>query len=178
MAFVTISPTRTDADSPIDQSLMDDIRENLDDLDGARVTNGDAHNHDGGDGGQIPQDGLKDFATGSARIHASDTGRDETSTSYIKKKEILISRDGVLNVYFGLASSNPLGTAYGRIYKNGSPVGTERTTTTSNAWSEDITVARGDLLQLYSKVESPYTSTVSNFRLFNSFEVREITILD
>ena len=37
MAFVTIAPGRTDADSPIDQSLMDDISNNLNDLDACGV---------------------------------------------------------------------------------------------------------------------------------------------
>ena len=47
-------------------------------------------------------------------------------------------------------------TATGRIYVNGSAVGTERvaTTTTYEAFSENIAVTSGDNVQLYVKVSS------------------------
>ena len=56
--FTSLTPGQTDAESPVDQTLMDLIRTNLDDLDGRTITNGDLHDHDGGDGAQIPQGGL------------------------------------------------------------------------------------------------------------------------
>ena len=58
MAFTALTPEQTVADSPVDQTLMDLIRTNLDDLDAARVTNGDSHDHSAGDGDPIPQGGL------------------------------------------------------------------------------------------------------------------------
>jgi hypothetical protein len=54
MAFVTITSGQTDANSPVDVALMDTIRTNFDDLDGRAVTNGDSHDHLGGDGAPIP----------------------------------------------------------------------------------------------------------------------------
>lgn len=58
MAFVTITPERYNANSPGDEALFADIVENLNDLDAARVTNGDSHDHSGGDGATIGTDGV------------------------------------------------------------------------------------------------------------------------
>lgn len=66
MTFSALTSGQTDADSPLDQALMDLIRTNFDDHEtritantGTGVTNGDSHDHDGGDGATIPQGGLK-----------------------------------------------------------------------------------------------------------------------
>jgi hypothetical protein len=74
MAFITITPGQTNANSPVDVALMDTYRTNLDDLDNRAITNGNAHDHNGGDGATIPQDGLKtttgfvSTATGAAQL--------------------------------------------------------------------------------------------------------------
>lgn len=62
MAFTTINASQTDADSPLDQPLMDTVRTNLDDLDSRAVTNGDTHDHAGGDGNPIITASLADAA--------------------------------------------------------------------------------------------------------------------
>lgn len=59
MAYVTIASSQVDADSPLDTTLMVQIKDNEDDLDSRAVTNGDAHDHEGGDGAVIPQGGIK-----------------------------------------------------------------------------------------------------------------------
>lgn len=69
MAFTTILASQTDADSPIDTTLMDLIRTNLDDLDAARVTNGDSHDHAGGDGAPILLGGIGTSAIKGVSIY-------------------------------------------------------------------------------------------------------------
>ncbi len=74
-----------------------------------------------------------------------------TSSSYVKVYEVLLPRGGTLRVKFWLhteASQN----ASGRIYRNGSAVGTDRNIgpSTNTQFSEDISGwSAGDLLQLY-----------------------------
>ena len=89
------------------------------------------------------------------------------STSYVKLKEILVTRDGIIDTSFQLKKTGA-GSAFGKIYLNGSPVGTERNTTSTGyvTFTEDIAVSAGDLLQLYSKKSAAATSAeVSNFKI-------------
>jgi hypothetical protein len=58
MAFLTITSGQTDANSPVDVALMDTIRTNFDYLYGIEVTNGNGHDHAGGDGAKISAAGL------------------------------------------------------------------------------------------------------------------------
>jgi hypothetical protein len=69
MAFVALTPGETDADSPLTETLFTKIKDNFDSLEASQVTNGDSHNHDGGDGAVIPQGGLK-TASGSVDLNA------------------------------------------------------------------------------------------------------------
>jgi hypothetical protein len=62
----------------LDETLMDLIRTNFDDLDAARVTNGDSHDHSGGDGAQIPQGGIGASAVGQGELK---TAQGEVSTT-------------------------------------------------------------------------------------------------
>lgn len=71
MAFTSITAGQTDADSPVDQTLMDLIRTNLDDLDGRTITNGDAHDHDGGDGAPIDTGALAANAVTGDKINVT-----------------------------------------------------------------------------------------------------------
>jgi len=76
-----------------------------------------------------------------------------TNTSYVKLIEIKAPSSGVFTVNFKIRISSSTPTGYGRIYINGSAVGTEQTATTSTASvkTENITIAQGDLVQLYCK---------------------------
>jgi hypothetical protein len=56
------------------------------------------------------------------------------------------------------------GTFYGRIYKNGSALGTERTLTNkTTAWTEDFTFAVGDKVQLYTKTDNSAHTFNTNY---------------
>jgi len=89
---------------------------------------------------------------------------------YIKIKEIQLDKGGTLRVSFHLRVTQG-GTANGRIYRNGSAVGTERsvTTTSGTTYSQDISGwSPGDLLQLYIRcATSGSIAHGSNLRLYS-----------
>jgi len=91
-----------------------------------------------------------------------------TYVSYTKIKELKITGSGLVRVKFDLKISNVADIAYGKIYINGNPVGTERTngTTTYVTFSEDFNVSDGDLIQVYGKTSNIYTFYVTNLDLY------------
>ena len=103
-------------------------------------------------------------------------------TDYRKVKEITVNITGTIRVYFELmieTTSNYY--AYGRIYKNGVAIGTERSTnsTTYVAYSEDIAVSAGDKIQLYVKAtQKTYLAMVRNFRLKYDTGRDSVVVLD
>ena len=117
----------------------------------------------------IPQQSILVPIAGSNIIIASaDTERDTNSYSYTKLKDIDVLVTGTVSVYFELKKSIGVGLSYGRIYKNGIAVGTERSASSSEyvSYSEDIAVTSGDNLQLYAKVNVSYaTVSVRYFRI-------------
>lgn len=176
MAFTTIAPSQTDADSPLDQSLMDTIRENLDDLDAARVTNGDAHDHAGGDGGLLSDSAHIAITAGSTYLFdwIGVVNATENNTSYSRLAEpdnfrrMVIPRDGTYTVDFDLSDSGGGSIAYGKIYKNGAAFGTEQTRNvgTYQTKSEPLTLSEGDYLDLYLKTNNgTYPALAKNFKL-------------
>ena len=111
---------------------------------------------------------LQNVSSGSTIVlAAADTQRTGNDSSYTKKKEIQVRRTGSINVSFDLKCGT-YGTTYGRIYKNGSPVGTVRSTTNNaefTSWTESISVTAGDYVQLYCYTSGPgYGYSYRNFR--------------
>jgi hypothetical protein len=109
------------------------------------------------------------YTAGDILIISADTERSKSNdTNYTKVKEITLARAGTLRVKFDGQYNNH--TAYARVYKNGSAVGTERTLTSSYVtYSEDLTdFAIGDKIQLYYKTGGIAGDSVSvkNFRLY------------
>jgi|GEM_PF-5275232 len=89
--------------------------------------------------------------------------------NYSLVKSIRVHLPGVYRIKFDLRSDSTSQTVYARIYKNGVAYGTEQSTlsTTYVTFSEDLTFAPGDTIDLYYK--SPTTSVgvlVRNFRLY------------
>jgi len=121
---------------------------------------------------------LIDLSNYEDTIVASDTLRGSANTartaspaSYQKVKEIKVNRTGIVRVKFDLLlTNNSYPSAYARIYKNGVAVGTERSTnqTSYQTYSEDIAVTKGDLIQLYYKMDQPTQTSISvqNFRVY------------
>ena len=80
MAFVAFTTEQVNADSPINETLMTQMKDNFDDLNSARVTNGDTHDHDGGDGAVIPQGGIDSAAVGQGELKTASGAVSTTST--------------------------------------------------------------------------------------------------
>lgn len=91
------------------------------------------------------------------------------STSYAAKASHKTAKTGTYTVKItvvGTQSDSDTYTLYGRIYKNGSEVGTERTLSVTTGissqtanWSENIAIVPGDVLALYMKVSAARANT-------------------
>jgi len=100
-------------------------------------------------------------------VASADTERIETGVSYVKIKEIQVGIAGTFRVSFDMKNFQGTQYSYGQIYKNGGAVGTERFGSLSSyvTYSEDLTFAIGDLVQLYVKSTHPTSAYFQNFRL-------------
>ncbi len=91
------------------------------------------------------------------------------NTSYTKLKEttINIPLTGTFRVYFALASDSPGQTAYGKLYKNGVELGSQKSTSSSGATFYDTVTncAAGDKFQIYAHGIGTNTAIVTNFRI-------------
>jgi hypothetical protein len=113
--------------------------------------------------------GLPPFEPGDIVAIANDPYTQTQEITYTKLKEIQIATGGTIRISFDLQTNGGSYTAYGRIYKNGVAVGTQRSTTSTTyvTFSEDLAgFSAGDLVQLYGKQQSAsYICFVRNFRL-------------
>jgi hypothetical protein len=108
-------------------------------------------------------------------LHSHDVNAGTQSSTYVKLKTITINTlypsPITLRIYFGLYSSCSIAAspAKAKIYKNGNPVGIERT----NAWpiyqtfTEDLSFSNGDTIELWGlhSYGTPCWCTVSNFKV-------------
>lgn len=91
--------------------------------------------------------------------------------AYTKIKEILVNQTGTFRISFEMSNNGGFNTCTARLYKNGSAFGTERTqsTATYTAYTEDLSVAKWDLIQIYGKVPfynpASYICRIQNFRI-------------
>lgn len=169
--FTSIPDTSVDAESPLDTTLMTQIRDSLIHLEewvGKNYTAAVDHDHDGVNSSFVGSVNLNVAASSNAQIGAADNEVTASSTSYVKVKEIILGQvTGSLRVSFDLKKSNS-GTVYGRIYKNGVAIGTERSTGSTSYvnYSEDLSgFSAGDLVQLYVKKSGITPVYVQNFRI-------------
>lgn len=108
------------------------------------------------DGVSVVFDKYANVVAGDMMTVTAGTERSTTSASYTKVKEVTVNRTGTWSTSFTLKQSGGT-TAYGRIYRNGVAVGTERSESGTDyvTYSEDITGwLNGDKLQLYLKVQT------------------------
>lgn len=98
-------------------------------------------------------------------IAASQSSFNNAGSTYVLAKKIQLPSGGVIQVLFDLWRSG--GTAYGRIYKNGVAVGTERTTTSTTpvSWTENITFAANDTIELWIKNSGANSTYTQRFEL-------------
>ena len=90
--------------------------------------------------GILPLTWLQPVAAGNQKISSNPGEKSTTSTTYAKLKQTKIGRSGTYRIVFSLKTLGSQYPAYGRIYRNGAAVGTERSVTGTNyvVFSEDI----------------------------------------
>lgn len=117
------------------------------------------------------EQGLAKWAAGDVLIISADTEKEQTSASYAEVKEIRIASGGIIRVKFDMKSGGDGKMVYGRIYKNGTPYGIERSNDTLGyqTFSEDLAFSQDDLVQVWAK---KYSGTggncwIRNFRLYS-----------
>jgi len=79
--------------------------------------------------GILPLTWLQPVAAGNQKISSNPGEKSTTSTTYAKLKQTKIGRSGTYRIVFSLKTLGSQYPAYGRIYRNGAAVGTERSTT-------------------------------------------------
>ncbi len=164
MAWTTIPNTDIDPESPITTALMTALRDNV-----AAAMNGDT-----GAPKLQPLAFRQAVSASTYQVASSDTEVSTFNTSYTKYKEIWCPYGGSFNVMFRIRNYDGSTTVYGRIYVNGSAVGTQRSTTSSGAttFTETISVSSGDLIQIYIRTSSGSASVATdNFRIRESAPV-------
>ena len=173
--FATIADAAVDADSPLDATLMTGLRDSLIHLEewlGMSYTAAQNHDHDGvnsafvtsvADGAITPAK-IGNVSAGDWIIIDNATERSTISATYVKLKEIKISAGGTYRVKFSGNADGGTAGYKAQVYKNGSAHGTERQLAVGyQTWSEDLTFAAGDLIQVYAKTAG--TSYAKDFQL-------------
>lgn len=109
-------------------------------------------------------DALSLTLNNSLLSHTNSPELSTSSGSYVKCKETTLNyNSGYLTISFQIKG----GTGYGKIYKNGVAIGTERTTTDAvnyTTFSETIlsNFVSGDLIQIYGHVTPADTAYIKN----------------
>jgi hypothetical protein len=167
--WVSIADGQVDADSPLDTTLLTAIRDDLVHLrewlaDPASYSAAISHDHDGANSKEVTS--VADGSITPPKLAGYSAGDDLISTApavkcisgnisaWTKLKEIKIDRGGVLRVKFDLKDTAGGNPSEGQVYRNGSPAGTLRSTTSTFyvTFSEDISGwVGGDLVQLYCR---------------------------
>lgn len=108
------------------------------------------------------------YVASNDNIIASSLSQVTYGSTIGKRKEIKLFNPGVVTVFFSLNQPNN-DTNFGQVYINGSPVGVLRSVVTADGYkvfSENFTIAAGDLVQLYTYESVNYGSaTVKDFKI-------------
>jgi len=132
----------------------------------------------GGSSGGSSGGSVASYIAGTDTFLVGDQVGAISLTIYTAKVSYRVPVDGVITTRTSVSSVRDGYTAYVQIYKNGAAVGAEHSSsssTSSPTWDENITVAAGDLVQLYTR-SSPvpegylarialYTGLTTNFLL-------------
>lgn len=98
-----------------------------------------------------------------------DTLTETLSTTYVKKKQFTMNASGVFRVKFTIKSNDSSEVAYGRVFKNGVPFGTERGegNATYSEYSEDLEFNVGDTCEIWIKISDAFiTCYLKDFRIY------------
>lgn len=138
--WTDIANNEIDGDSPITESLMTALRDNP-----TAITEGATG------APRIENLAMAEnvVTAGSVYIKNHDIEEQHQGTSTITIKEFYTTQSGTCRISFDF-KGNGTGTAYARIYKNDSPVGTLRSTggTAYTTYTEDISISIGDYVQI------------------------------
>lgn len=106
------------------------------------------------------------IASSTVRLSA-DTTKTTTSTSYVLMKKIVVFRTGIYRVSFRMRNNNGIGGGKARIYRNGTPYGTERVGTNGATvtYTEDLPFSKGDTIEVWALSNSSYSTYISNFKI-------------
>ena len=123
----------------------------------------------------------KIYKIGDATLHAHDAAGNSVAGSYTKVKTItldtLFKTPSTLRIHFELHSTSG-GQVYGRLYKNGGAVGTQRNTVNADwqLYNQDLSFANGDTIELwvYSVGGAGYEVHYQNLRVLGSVPVMTI----
>jgi len=189
--WTDIPDSAIDADSPLDTTLLTEIRDDLVHLHewlGLNYTAAVDHNHDGinsalsASPGSYTVDGASDSVVLAADTERTKFG--DLNGTWTKVKEFKIGRGGSVNVSFDgmytLFAGAPT-TVGARIYKNSIPFGTTRAfSTTYQTFVETLAgFAPGDLIQLYYVCNGIDDQIfVRNFRVWADHDFISNVIID
>lgn len=123
---------------------------------------------------------ARPYAAGSNPIAACSSTLYPSSGTMTKMFSIQVARSGTLTVGFGIGGGVAGGTTNGRIYRNGSAVGTSRSVsgTGSNSWDENIgSISAGDTIELWGSFSGSGAGYLTAFTLKNSFRIGEFVAL-
>ena len=110
------------------------------------------------------------FGDESFCLNASE--KSTNSTTYVRLKQTRLQGGGDIRVKFDLRTDTAGSDSLGQIYKNGTAIGTERSTeiTTYTTFSEDIANwLIGDYVELYVRGNTGYNSCCRNLDLCRRF---------
>jgi len=110
----------------------------------------------------VSQGKMVNYTAGDRLLIKSVQETTATLITYIALKQIRLDRGGTLRISFKLRRVGGTLPVYGRVYRNGSAVGTERSTTSTSGdtYTQDISGwSAGDRIQVYGRT-SDYDSTV------------------
>jgi len=125
--------------------------------------------------------GLIGATAGDNLLISADTEESFLDSTYTLIKQIRIGCAGAYRIKFDMKASGAT-QGYGKIYRSGSPVGTERTTisTSYTTYSEDITGWGIDsTVELWAKNDNPsIASMYRNFRLYVTSSIETTVVQD
>ena len=113
--------------------------------------------------------GAEPFVDGPYIICENNVARSTQNDYYTKVKEIKIGRGGTLRIAYRLSEPGIPGPAYGQIYRNGTPVGEEHDTISSEIVNVIEVIggwSKGDRVQIYAKLESGLIECYAQIDMF------------
>lgn len=103
-------------------------------------------------------------ASDQLRFSSDSLVSTKNTEEFVKVKIITVMFSGTIRVSFDLIDG------YGRIYKNGAPVGRDRNSNSCATHTEDISCSPGDSIELWIKAKtSAYGVEAKNFRIYFDF---------